>query len=212
MKLKDKYHRLKAKNRLYEVEVPLIGLTGGIASGKSTVGRLLMAQGLPVINADHLVKDVYALPEVHSFVKQTYPEVMKADSILFPLLREKVFSDPQVKAQIESLIYQKLPLAFMNALGKLGKPEVIVYDVPLLFEKNMGNFFDLTVLVYTPRKTQRDRLMGRDGHHELMADTILNQQMDIEEKRSKADFVIENMASEIELTEEVKQFLRQTFD
>lgn len=212
MKLKEKFVRLTKKNRLHEVGVPVIGLTGGIASGKSTVGRLLMAQGLSVINADHLVKDVYALPEVFSFVSENYPEVVKADAIVFPLLREKVFSDASVKARIETFIYQKLPQAFMIALKKLGPVEAVVYDVPLLFEKNMQEFFDLTVLVYAPRKTQRDRLMTRDGHQEHMAETILNQQMDIEEKRLKSDFIIANTASERELTEEVNQFLRQTFE
>ena len=212
MKLKKKYLRRSSNDRLYGIDVPLVGLTGGIASGKSTVGRLLMSHGLAVINADHLVKDVYSLPETFKFVKETYPEVVKNGEIVFPLLRERVFSDAKVKAQIEALIYHKLPLAFLTALSKLGQPDVVIYDVPLLFEKNLENLFDLTALVYAPRKIQRDRLMIRDGHHEQMAETILNQQLDIEEKRLRADVIISNTASETELTEEVNQFLRQTFE
>jgi dephospho-CoA kinase len=73
----------------------------------------------------------------------------------------------------------------------------------------MQGYFDLTVLVYAPRKIQRARLMNRDGHLEEMANNILDQQMDIEEKKLKADFVIDNSQTEAELTEEVNQFLRQ---
>jgi dephospho-CoA kinase len=80
--------------------------------------------------------------------------------------------------------------------------------VPLLFERGMEEFFDVTVLVYAPRKIQRARLMKRDGLLEDMADRILDQQMDIELKRSKSDLVIDNSHTEEELRLEVQQFLR----
>lgn len=212
MKLKEKFIKLNSENRLYNLNVPIIGLTGGIASGKSTVGQILINLGLHVINADHLVKNVYSLPETLKVIKERYPSVIQNESISFPLLREKFFSDHEVKKDIESIIYQKLPNAFIDAFQKFSNPQFIIYDVPLLYEKKMQEKFDLTVLVYAPRQLQRDRLMIRDGHHEEMADNILNQQMDIEDKRLKADFIISNQFSETELTEEVKQFLRQILE
>lgn len=212
MKLKTKYQRLTPLERLYQLNVPVIGLTGGIASGKTTVSKMLHQAGIPVINADHLVKNVYALPETKEFITKDFPEVIKDGEIQFPLLRERVFSNQDVKAQVESFIYQRLPKAFKEAFARLRDPQAVIYDVPLLFEKGLQDLFDLTVLVYAPRPVQRARLMTRDGHLEEMANNILNQQLDIEDKKLKADFVIDNSRTEAELTEEVKQFLRQAFD
>ena len=212
MRLKKEFTRLTHKQRLYELPVPMIGLTGGIASGKTTVGKAFLARGLPVINADLLVKDVYTLPETLAHISLKYPQAVEKGLINFPLLRQLVFSDPKVKQDIESLIYAKLPQAFMTAYHKLSNPEVVVYDVPLLFEKKMEALFDLNVLVYAPRKIQLSRLILRDGHAEALAEKILDQQMDIEEKRLKAEFVIENSQTEAELTEEIEHFLRQCFE
>lgn len=212
MKLKSIHHIKSSEQRLYGVTVPVVGLTGGIATGKSTVSKILESKGFSIIDADRLVKDVYALPETKEFILKRHPEVIQNGQISFPLLREKVFSDQTTKIDIESFIYQRLPAAFNSALKKLKDPKVIIYDVPLLFEKKLAPFFDLTVLVYAPRNIQRARLMTRDGHQETMADNILNQQMDIEEKKEKAKFIIDNSKTEAELAEEVNQFLRLAFD
>lgn len=212
MKLKSKFKRLEQDRRLYKLHIPVIGLTGGIATGKSTVSQMLKDKGFAVVDADRLVKEIYALPETLAFIQQEYPEVMQNGTIQFPLLRKKVFSDPAVKAKVENLIYQKLPDAFQKAFSKFSNPKALVYDVPLLFERSMQGYFDLTVLVYAPRNVQRARLMNRDGHLESMADSILDQQMDIEDKKLKAEFIIDNSRTEAELAEELNQFLRQILE
>lgn len=212
MKLKTKNRLHSSDQRLYQIRVPVIGLTGGIASGKSTVSRMLKERGFEIIDADQLVKDVYAIPETFEFIQKKHPEVIQDGKILFPLLREKVFKDKKVKLEIENFIYQRLPDAFLAAYRKLNSPQVVIYDVPLLFEKNMESMFDVTVLVYAPRKIQHARLMGRDGHQEAMADSILNQQMDIEDKKLKAEFVIDNSGTETELVKGINEFLHQYFD
>ena len=212
MKLKAKYQRLTPEHRLYGLKVPVIGLTGGIASGKTTVAEAFKKHGIPIINADHLVKEIYTLPETFSFISKEIPEAIKDGTIHFPTLREKVFLNTGVKTKVENFIYQRLPKAFEAAFLKLTNPEFVIYDVPLLFEKNLERLFDLNVLVYAPRKVQRIRLMKRDGHLEEMAENILNQQMDIEDKKLKAEFIINNSLTEEELAEEINQFLRQIFD
>lgn len=212
MKLKTVNRLHSSDQRLYQVRVPVIGLTGGIASGKSTVSRLLKARGFQIIDADQLVKDVYATEEAKEFLQKKHPDVLQDGKILFPLLREKVFKDKKVKLEIENFIYQRLPDAFQAAYQKLNRPEIVIYDVPLLFEKNMESMFDVTVLVYAPRKIQQARLMTRDGHQEAMANTILDQQMDIEEKKEKAEFVIDNSGTEEKLVEGIEAFLHQYFD
>ena len=116
-----------------------------------------------------------------------------------------------VKEEIEAYIYTRLPGAFGQAYEDLGKPEFVIYDVPLLFEKHLDSMVDIKVVVYSPEKIQKARLMERDGHEEAMAETIMATQLDIEEKKEKADFVIDNSATLEELAEEVNQLLRQIF-
>jgi dephospho-CoA kinase len=212
MKIKSKFNRLNKEKRLYGLNVPVIGLTGGIASGKSTVTAILKQKGLPVIDADHLVKEIYTLPETLDFINKNFPDVIKDGAIQFPLLRQKVFSNSDVKSKIEEFIYKRLPLAFKIAFENLHQPSMVVYDVPLLFEKKLEQLFDLTVLVYAPLSIQRQRLMCRDNHTEEIANNILNQQMDIESKKTKAEFVIDNSRTQDKLSEEVNNFLRQILE
>lgn len=211
-KLKAKFIKRTAKERLYELPVPLVALTGGIATGKSAVSKLLTAKGVPLIDADRLVKDVYATAESEAFIKTHYPAGWKDGAIHFPTLRELVFNDPEAKARIESHIYAALPKAFHEAYHKLGNPPFVVYDVPLLFERHLEGLMDLTIMVYAPRKVQRARIIDRDGHADELAEKILNAQMDIEEKKLKADFVIDNSRGLEELAVEVESLLRQVLD
>ncbi len=212
MRLKSALIRLSHQERLYQLSVPVIGLTGGIATGKTIVSGFLESRGFPLIDADELVKDIYAQAETIEFIKANHPEVVKNHTIDFRALREKVFASEEVKTQIENFIYQRLPTAFRDAYRKLKKPDFILYDVPLLFEKKLENLVDVNVLIYAPRKIQRERLMYRDRLKEDLADSILDQQMDIEEKKLKAQFIITNSKSERELADEIKEFMRQVLD
>jgi dephospho-CoA kinase len=209
--LDPKFIKLSPLNRLHGLDVPVIGLTGGIATGKSTVSKLLLKEGLPLIDADRLVKDVYILKETMDHLQKFHPEVLCGGKINFSLLRNKFFKDPKVREDIEGLIYRKLPETFHLAYEKLGKPSFVIYDVPLLFEKGLADKVDLKVLVYAPRSVQRARIMDRDGHPEEMAETILKHQMDIEMKRPLVDFIISNSAGMEELAVEITHFLRQVF-
>ena len=209
MKINVGINRLSKNQRLYQLDVPVIGLTGGIATGKTTVSHKLQEEGFAVINADHLVKDIYALPETFEFIRSEFPDVIKNEQIQFPLLRQFVFANSENKVKIENFIYARLAQAFNAAFNKFDHPQMIIYDVPLLFEKSLQPLFDMTVLVYAPREIQRTRLMKRDNVLEEMADTMLNSQMDIEEKKAKADFIIDNSKSESELAEEINRLLHK---
>lgn len=212
MKLKQKFIKLSETQRLYGLDKPIIGLTGGIATGKSTVTKLLEAQGLVVLDADRLVKSIYQTQEAKDFIKTTFPEAWINNEINFQKLRELFFHHPKTKEAVEGFIYARLPKAFADAAAQNTKQPFHIYDVPLLFEKGLDQKMDLSVLVYAPRKIQRARLMDRDGHVEDMAEKILGHQMDIEDKKLKADFVINNSAGMDELAAEVKQLLLQIFE
>lgn len=194
--------------RLYDSPIPVIGLTGGIATGKSTVSKMLREKGLFVIDADHLVKEIYKQDETKKFIATLSSQVIKAGEIDFNKLREIFFREKKIKTSVEDFIYLRLPQQFKESLKEAGKAPFVIYDVPLLFEKELDKRVDKTIVVYAPRKTQLSRLMKRDGHFEEMAMTILDHQLDIEEKKKKADIVVDNSGSLEDLAEEVKKLLR----
>lgn len=193
IKLKKEFITLKKEKRLYKMPCPVVGLTGGIATGKSTVSKFLRDKGFPIIDADALVKEVYKTQESLEHLQNYYPRVVEEDgTINFKLLREYFFQDIQIQNDIESLIYRQLPEAFLKAFKDLGSPKVVIYDVPLLFEKNLDSFIDHKAVVYCPRAKQVERLMARDGIEKDLACKILAKQIDIEEKAKLADTVIDN--------------------
>jgi dephospho-CoA kinase len=212
MKLKIEYQRLTPEKRLYQSDIPVIGLTGGIASGKSSVARLLEMKGFTIISADKLVKNIYQWPESITFIQTNFPDFMRNGEIDFKKLREKVFQDEKTKKLIESYIYQRLPEAYLDELKLHSDPSVIIYDVPLLFERGMEKLFDLVLVVYTPRSDQLERLKIRDHISTELAEKMLNQQMDIEDKKNKADVVLMNILSEKELAHETESFVNQYFN
>lgn len=206
--LKPHIKKLTPELRLYELKVPLIGLTGGIGSGKSTVAQMLKKRGLPLICADELVKQIYLHPNTIEFIQRLCPEVISKDKqINFTKLRQLAFSAPGLLSQIEDFIYQRLPLAFEQSQTRLNNPNYLIYDVPLLFEKELENKFDQTVLVYCPPSLQKQRVIQRDSTDEKTIESILNKQLPIDKKKEMSDYVIDNTGSLTDLEEEVSSFL-----
>ena len=211
-KLKSKWITKNPENRLYQMPVPIIGLTGGIGTGKSTVSDILRKKNIAVIDADKLVKKIYTLPQTLDFIFQHFPLACQNGVINFPKLREIVFADSSAKKSIEDFIYAYLPREFKKAYEELNNPLFIVYDVPLLFEKKLDEKVDLTVCVYAKRETQVDRLVSRDKSSPQLADKILASQMDIDEKKSKANLVINNQTDLQALNLSIEKFLKDIID
>jgi dephospho-CoA kinase len=192
MMLNVKWITKTRESRLYQVPVPIVGLTGGIASGKSTVAKFFQLKDVPVIDADKLVKNIYKKTETIDFIKNNFSEVIENNSINFSSLRELVFTQPDIKKRIEDCIYTQLPEEFIKEFKSFPQSPFIVYDVPLLFEKGLEHFIDTSICVYSPRKVQLERLIKRDNIDQLLAQKILEQQINIEEKKDKANLVIDN--------------------
>lgn len=209
MRLKSELTKLSPQNRLYQYDRPIIALTGGIATGKSTVTKLLKNKGLSIIDADQLVKTIYATQEAKDFIRSTVPEGIAHNEINFKKLRERFFQDKAVQSHVEKFIYQRLPDAFRKATSEISGQDFYLYDVPLLFERKLDPLVDVKIVVYAPRHLQLARLISRDGSEEEIGNRILDQQMDIEEKKEKADFIVNNSGSMTELSAEVEELLRK---
>ncbi len=189
-----------------------IGLTGGIATGKSTVSAILRDFGRPVVDADVLAREVVrpgsrGLTEVaRTFGEGVLTEAGELDR---RALGRIIFSDSKKRAELESILHpliQSRRADERRALERQGC-ELAFYDVPLLFEKNMQSEFDATVLVYAPRELQMARLRE---HTELLDTEIarrLDSQMPIDEKRELATYVLRNDGSVAELRRQVKELL-----
>ncbi len=213
-KLKSDYITLSSNNRLYGVKKPIIGLTGGIGSGKTTVSKILQTKDIPLVDADALVKTIYQEQDTIKFIETSYPKVVANNEIDFLKLRELFFNSTSVKEHISNHIYLKLPKAFLNTIKTLdfSQFDFLIYDVPLLFEKNLESKLDLTCLVYCPRETQQERVILRDKISKELANQILDQQMNIEEKRLKSDLIINNINDLDYLNEQVEIFLEHLLE
>ena len=210
LNLKQAYCKLDKNQRFYQLERPIIGLTGGIATGKSSASKYLKSKGFPLIDADSLVKKIYAQDETIDFVKSCSESYINQDNnIDFKLLRKDVFNSASLKEKVENFIYARLPKAFNSELDKLEPNGAIIYDIPLLFEKNLASQFDITICIGTSLEIQLERVMQRDRISEDLARSIIDNQMSIIEKIKKADFHIDNSSNIKCLNQSIDQVIQE---
>jgi dephospho-CoA kinase len=176
------------------------GLTGGIASGKSTVSQLFEQSGVPVICADELAHEAVkpgspALDEIREvFGDDTIDHEGNLDRAAMARL---VFHDPGLRKKLESIIHPRVSEGKMRRLKELERQghSVALVDVPLLYETGWDKDFDLVIVVHVPRDVQLTRLVQRDKMAPEDALARLESQMPIDEKRDRADRVIDNSGS-----------------
>lgn len=175
----------------------IIGLTGGIASGKSTVADIIVKSGYTVVDCD---KIAWQLAEPEGEIWQVYRNrygdgVLNEDSTLNrQAVADIVFKDKDELAIINSLVHpliKKQMLAEVEQASARGE-SIVFLDVPLLFEAGFDKMADEKWLVYVPFSVQKERLMARNGYSEAEALRRIGCQMSLEEKRQLSDVVINN--------------------
>ena len=180
-----------------------IGLTGGIATGKSTVGRLMEAEGLPVLDADHYAREVLAPGSPGAAaVLQRYGDSVRADgtgpewpTIDRGALGSIVFSDPFEKHWLEELVHPLVRQRFDQALAELVAEPTVVLMIPLLFEAGLEGLCSEIWLVDCNEAQQLERLMQRDGLSAIDAEARINAQWPLAQKRPLSDVLIDNRVS-----------------
>lgn len=178
----------------------LIGLTGGIATGKSTVAAMLAARGADIIDADVLAREVLlpGMPAFDDVVAHFGESVLDAHGAIDrPTLGAMVFANPALRAELEAITHPRINEAMRERIlgGLRGDAPLVVADIPLLFENDREAMFDGTLLVYAPTPVQLHRLCSRDGLDEAAARQRLAAQLPIEDKLGRATWVIDNGAS-----------------
>jgi dephospho-CoA kinase len=188
-----------------------IGLTGGIASGKSTVAKMFVKNGAYLIDFDGLAHEVQepgkpAWKEVvNHFGKRILQPDKKIDRVK---LGNVVFADKEKLAELDKIVHPLVYQEWHARLEKIAKKEkhaIILSDIPLLFEGNMQHLFDLTILVFIVPEKQISRLMTRNGISKEEAGKRLKSQMPISEKIALADIVIDNDGGIPETEKRVRQ-------
>ena len=176
--------------------VKLVGLTGGVGSGKSTVAAMLRELGAEVVDADEASHAVYepGTPGFAAVVREFGPEYVRDGRIDRKALGELVFKDPRARQRLNAIVHPLVRewMAERTAEALARGAEVVVQDVPLLFENKLEGLFSTVVLVWVPREIQVERLVRGRGFTPERAREVIGAQMPIDEKRSSATNVIDN--------------------
>jgi dephospho-CoA kinase len=177
--------------------VRVIGLTGGIATGKSTFSALLRGRGVPVVDADALARSVVApgSKTLARVVEAFGPRALRPDGALDrAYMAARVFALPAERRRLEAITHPAVRDAMLGEVqGLSGKGhDLAFYDVPLLYEVGLAEALDSVVVIWTPRAVQLERLGRRDGLTEEQALARLSAQLPIDEKAARADFVVDN--------------------
>jgi dephospho-CoA kinase len=170
----------------------IVGLTGSIGMGKSTTMQLFAEQGVPVYDADAAVHAIYS-GEAVPVVEAAFPGTTADGKVDRQKLSAKVLGNPEALKKLEQIVHPMLGAhrqQFLADAEKSGAP-VAVLDVPLLFETGGEKRVDAVVVVSAPAELQRARVLARENMTQEKLDAILARQTPDEEKRRRADFVVD---------------------
>lgn len=187
-----------------------IGLTGGISSGKSTITSWFLEKGIIVLDADQIVRQLQKPGSqlLYDLAHEFGPSVILENGELArDVLGSIIFHDEAAKQKLNAMIHPLVKQKLVEGIeqAKARGEQLVVLDVPLLFESGVESLVDRTLVVYVPREIQVKRLMKRDQIDESYALAKINSQMSLEKKRDLADYVLNNEYSMRELRTQFEQ-------
>ena len=185
----------------------VIGITGSIAVGKSTVTQYLKTHGYCVLDADEISHQALE-QESHCYHKivECFDCLDDNQNISRQKLGQIVFHDPQQKALLESIIHPYVQEMLKKGIEQCQEPLVFL-DVPLLYETHMDTMCDDVMVVYVDEKTQLKRLMKRNQIDEKQARLLMSQQISIEKKKEMGDYIIDNRQNFEDLYVQIERVL-----
>lgn len=188
-----------------------LGLTGGIATGKTTVSQMLAQQGLPIIDGDQIAHQVLANNQsVQAQIQATFGEqLVQNGQVDRAALGKLVFGNQAALAQLNAITAPVIRETIMTemAQAKAHQVPLVVLDLPLLYEQHYETVCDGVLVVYLPVEKQLARLMARNQLSHEDALKRINSQASLAEKRDRADFVIDNRGSLAQLEAQLKNIL-----
>jgi dephospho-CoA kinase len=189
-----------------------VGLTGGIASGKSLVAEMLRERGAAVVDADRIAREVLAPGgPAYDAVVEAFPDAVRPDGTLDrKALGSRIFADPAARRRLNALTHPHIRLRMADEAARVAAApgvDVIVFDIPLLLDTTDGRDLGLegTIVVYADDEVRLRRLTTRDGLAQEEARRRLAAQMPLTEKAARADWVINNAGSPEETRGQVQR-------
>ena len=191
----------------------LIGLTGGVGSGKSTVAGILRDLGADVVDADEASHAVYApgTPGFDAVVREFGPEYVRGGQVDRERLGRLVFEDGDARRRLNAIVHPLVRdwMAERTREAAERGAEVVIQDVPLLYENGLEDLFSSVLLVYVPEDVQLERLVEGRGLDKYRARAMIAAQMPIDEKRRRAHHVIDNSGTREETRRQVEEMWAQ---
>ncbi|MCM3619411.1 dephospho-CoA kinase [Sutcliffiella horikoshii] len=190
----------------------IIGLTGGIASGKSTVANMLRDKSIPIVDADVVAREVVEIgtDTYKKLVSEFGQEILNSDKTLNrPKLGSIIFQDQEKREKLNSIMHPSIRTSMKEKTQKYIEDghEVVVMDIPLLFESKLTHLVDKTLLVFVTEKTQLKRLMERNDLTEKEATDRIQSQMPLSEKVKLSHAVIDNNGSLTKTEQQLNEIL-----
>lgn len=194
-----------------------IGLTGGISSGKSTITSWFLEKGIIVLDADQIVRQLQKPGSqlLYDLAHEFGPSVILENGELArDVLGSIIFHDEAAKQKLNAMIHPLVKQKLVEGIeqAKARGEQLVVLDVPLLFESGFESLVERTLVVYVPREIQVKRLMKRDQIDESYALAKINSQMSLEKKRDLADYVLNNEYSMRELRTQFEQMFEMLWE
>lgn len=187
----------------------ILGLTGSIGMGKSTVAGMLRDLGVPVFDADAAVHELQGPGgELLSLIEAAFPGTTGPDGVDRPKLGAAVFGDPDKLARLERIVHPAVAVMRAGFLQDNARAPLIAFDIPLLYEKGGPAGLDAVAVVSAPEEQQRARVLARPGMTIEKFEQILALQVPDAEKRVRADFVIDTGGSLAETRDQVAGIVR----
>jgi len=182
-----------------------VGLTGGIASGKSAVAAELAARGAIIIDADVLAREVVepGTPALAAIIDRFGPQVLSDGQLDRTRLAQIVFADPLARRDLERIVHPAVRARAADLERAAGRAAVVVHVIPLLVETGQQEDFDLVVTVDVDHETQIKRLIARNGYTRAEAESRIAAQASREDRRIAADVVLDNIGSLAQLREQI---------
>ncbi|MBD2843203.1 dephospho-CoA kinase [Erythrobacter rubeus] len=186
----------------------IIGLTGSIGMGKSTVADMFERAGIPVFDADAEVRAMQGPGgELNAAIESEFPGSTGPEGVNRDALGKLVFGDKEALARLEAIVHPAVGARRAQFLADNADAPIIVFDIPLLFERGGHEAVDRVVVVSAPAEAQRERVLARPGMTEEKFEHILSLQVPDAEKRARADHVIDTGTTLAETEAQVKELI-----
>ena len=191
----------------------VLGLTGGIASGKSLVTSIFLKEKIPVVDGDLVSRKIVEKnsPALKEIVAYFGEDILQADGTLNrKILGKRVFAKKELLQKLNDIMDPYLRNAFLKEINGAKEKNIplIVLDIPLLYEENYDQYCEQVMVVWVPENIQKNRLMKRDQLTEIEAEKRMASQLSLNEKKRLGDIIIDNSATKRKTEEQVLKWLK----